>query len=153
MALEESAILELISAIDAEVKDRTAVSRSGLGKPQNYVFITADRDGCLSLARMCLAAAASKRRSDGTYPSITLEGRHNQICGASDADIVIGAIRREDVVPIPSEVVARRQREARRRSWGCLATGWIVGIAAFVLMISGIFFWVMMLEGALQFTR
>lgn len=88
-------------------------SRLVSGKPDYYVFLTANRDGLLTLASTFLRAAMEPvAAADCRSKPISLPGGLKQVY-ENEKDLVLRVIQRMELWPGPET----RIRERKRRAW------------------------------------
>ena len=144
--MNNEAIRKLVEDIETLHFDGEPRSQISSGKPDHYIFITANQCGLVRLARSFLIAALSPPDKEAfTHPPIVDEP-DSQILN-SPSDLAIGWIHHAEVVPIPDDVILNRKRDAwtndRFALYGC---GFIAFVLLFLLM-SGVCFWTSIIAG------
>jgi len=144
--MDDALLRRIIAEIDEFSRDGEARSHIWMGKPANLVFITANRDGLISLARALLMAALSPTSGVGGSRPVTIEDTHLQILNSKE-DVAIGYIENAEVVPIPEETVAERKRQARKNNRFALLGCALVGFILSSLIVSGLSLWIGIVTG------
>ena len=123
-------IAELLEAIS----DENAESQLTTGQP--FLWLTANRAGCIQVAVRALRAASTPiPTNDCRAEPVFLE--HNQI-SESKEDYVIGAIQRIDKFPENKDLIDLRKRKALRNDGVALVGCGLVGFVLLFLVIAGI---------------
>lgn len=143
--MDEAQIQKLIDEIDQHHQVGEPRMQIFQGKPLGFIFLMANRDGLIRLARLFLVAAMSPiDPATGAWPvEVDVEG----VVVDEKSDLILGSIELTSTVPISDAVLAERRKEAWNED-GCFVIGlWTVGLGLLFLLVSGLVFWIGLLTG------
>ncbi len=141
--MDNAQIQKLLNELNAPPLEHTPRMQIQRGEPQNYIFITANRDGLISLARLFLVAAMS--RADGPTGTRPFEVPVESVVLNEETDLILSSVEHTSTIPIAPEVIAERDDLARKEGRFFLVGCWAVGIGSLFFLISGLIFWIALL--------
>lgn len=134
--VDDREIQKIIDVLDAEPTFGT--SRLISGKPDYYVFLTANRAGLLSLASMLLRAAVEPIDADGCRSKpVNAPGGLTQI-HENDNDLALPFVQRMETWPEPETSIEERKHRAWKRDRLALLTCGSIACVVGLIFIAGI---------------
>ena len=151
--MDDLQINELTKSLEAETAARELkLQIKSCEKPSFCFVMTANRAACLELARMFLMAAIKPIEADDCRSKpVTMSDPDMQVFSREGRmDLLLAGIQRMEQWPEPDDLIQQRHAKPRLRDRIALLGCAIFALGFIFLLIGGIRFWRMMLNGDIR---
>ena len=150
--MDDSQITHMIKSLEGEFADCERKTHIKVGKPDFYLFVTANRAGCLEIARTFLKAAIEPIDAEVCHSKpVPVEDSDMQVLDElKRTDFFLGGVMRRESWPEPNGIIQQIAFESRTRDKIALLGCAIASLLMLCLIGGGVAFWLMLFTGQIR---